>query len=168
MEQQADTADRPRPVGEQSADVDANAMPLAPVRRSLFSAAVMQHGRHPSNLGLLDRPDAIATLTGWCGEVMAISVRLDGEQITEATFMADGCLSTMACGDMLTTIARGLSLEAAARITPQELIAALDGLPQQNTHCAELAVNTLREAIDTHSRHEGTARQEGAVDHARS
>ena len=33
------------------------------------------------------------------------------------------------------------------KMTPEDLIAALDGLPEESVHCAELAVNTLREAI---------------------
>ena len=74
-------------------------------------------------------------------------LRLDGDRIAEASFWADGCLSTMACGDMLTTMARGMTLEDAAAITPEELIAALDGLPYKSHHCAELSVETLREAI---------------------
>ena len=32
-------------------------------------------------------------------------------------------------------------------ITPDELVAALDGLPDDHLHCAELAVMTLREAV---------------------
>ncbi len=74
-------------------------------------------------------------------------VRLDGDRIAEATFWAGGCLSTMACGDMLTTMARGKTLAEAAAITPEEVIAALDGLPLNSHHCAELSVETLREAI---------------------
>ena len=92
-------------------------------------------------------PDASASRVGWCGEVMEMYLRLDGDRIAEASFWADGCLSTMACGDMLTTMAQGMALEAAAAITPDELIAALDGLPYKSHHCAELSVETLREAI---------------------
>ncbi len=40
-----------------------------------------------------------------------------------------------------------MTLEDAAAITPEELIAALDGLPYKSHHCAELSVETLREAI---------------------
>ena len=70
-----------------------------------------------------------------------------GNRIVEASFWANGCLSTMACGDMLTTLAEGRTLAEAAAITPEELIAALDGLPLNGRHCAELSVETLREAI---------------------
>jgi nitrogen fixation NifU-like protein len=45
---------------------------------------------------------------------------------------------------------RGMSLEDAGAVAPQDLIAALDGLPEENVHCADLAVLTLQEAIANH------------------
>lgn len=125
-------------------DASHHVIELQPVS---FSAKAIQHGRHPANVGRMEHPDAHASRLGWCGEVMEMYLRLDGNRIAEASFWADGCLSTMACGDMLTTMARGMSLEDVAAITPEELIAALDGLPYKSHHCAELSVETLREAI---------------------
>jgi NifU-like protein involved in Fe-S cluster formation len=40
-----------------------------------------------------------------------------------------------------------MSLEEAGKITPEDLIAALDGLPKAKVHCANLVLNTLREAM---------------------
>ena len=117
------------------------------LRPAAFSAKAIQHGRQPTNVGRMERSDVHASRVGWCGEVMEMYLRLDGDRIAEATFWADGCISTMACGDMLTTMVRGMSCEDAAQITPEELIAALDGLPYKSHHCAELSVETLREAI---------------------
>lgn len=117
---------------------------LQPAR---YSAKAIQHGRHPANVGRMEKADAQASRVGWCGEVMEMYLRLEHDRIAQATFWADGCLSTMACGDMLTTMAQGRSLADAAAITPDELIAALDGLPFKSHHCAELSVETLREAL---------------------
>ena len=61
--------------------------------------------------------------------------------------MTDGCGSSMACGNMLTNMVQGMSLEEASEIDPEDLVRALDGLPEENAHCAALAVNTLRQAI---------------------
>jgi nitrogen fixation NifU-like protein len=127
-----------------SSDAFHHDIELQPVR---FSAKAIQHGRHPTHLGRMERPDAQASKAGWCGEVMEMYLRLDGDRIVEAAFWADGCLSTMACGDMLTTLAQGMKLAEAVAITPEELIAALDGLPYKSHHCAELSVETLREAL---------------------
>jgi nitrogen fixation NifU-like protein len=83
---------------------------------------------------------------------MEIYLRLNGERIEQACFMTDGCGPTVACGSTLTTIVHGLSLHEAGGITPEDLLEALGGLPEESVHCAELAVNTLREAITSRSR----------------
>lgn len=114
-----------------------------------FSPKAIQHARHPAYLGRMEQPDAEASRVGWCGEVMEMYLRFDRDRIAAASYWADGCLSTMACGDMLATMVHGMTLQDAARISPEELIAALDGLPLKSHHCAELAVETLRAAIDS-------------------
>jgi len=139
------SAEEPR----SSSDAFHREIELKPVS---FSAKAIQHGRHPTNVGRMEQPDAHASRVGWCGEVMEMYFRLDGDRIKEASFWADGCLSTMACGDMLTTMARGMTLDDATGITPEELIAALDGLPFKSQHCAELSVETLQEALAERSK----------------
>ncbi len=114
---------------------------------ALYSATVLQQARNPTNLGCMDAPDAHAVVTGSCGDTMAIYLRLRGSAIQEATFMTDGCCSSLACGNMLTNMVKGMSLEEASEIDPEDLVRALDGLPEENAHCAALAVNTLRQAI---------------------
>ena len=115
--------------------------------RALYSAKVIEEAHNPKNLGRMAVPDAYGIVHGWCGDTMEIYLRLDGDRIIEATFMTDGCGPTVACGSMFTTMVTGMPLEEAGAITPENLIAALDGLPEESLHCAELAVSTLREAI---------------------
>jgi nitrogen fixation NifU-like protein len=115
--------------------------------RALYSAKVLEQVRDPQHLGRMAAPDAQAVLTGWCGDTMEIYLRLNGSIIQEATFMTDGCGPSVASGNMLTTMVRGLTLDEANQINPEDLLVALDGLPEDSTHCAELAVDTLRQAI---------------------
>jgi nitrogen fixation NifU-like protein len=114
----------------------------------VFSLKVIEHAGRPKYIGRMEQPDGSSAVCGWCGEVMEFYVRMHGTTIAEASFMADGCVSTMACGDMLAEMAQGTSIQAAEAITPQELQAALGGLPYANQHCSELAVSALREALD--------------------
>jgi nitrogen fixation NifU-like protein len=116
--------------------------------RALYSAQVIEHARNPDNLRRMDRPDRAAAVTGWCGDTMEFYLRLDREgEIREAAFMTDGCGPTVACGSMLSSMVRGLSLEKALLVSKQELIDRLNGLPEESVHCADLAVNALRAAI---------------------
>jgi len=115
--------------------------------QALYSDKVIAEATHPSNMGRMATPDAYGSVHGECGDTMEMYLRLDDGRIAEATFITDGCAPTVACGSKLTTMVQGMSLAKAAEITSEELIAALDGLPAEHTHCAVLAVNTLREAI---------------------
>ena len=115
--------------------------------RALYSAKVSEEAHHPRNLGRMVEPDAYARVRGWCGDTVEIYLRLDAERIETAMFMTDGCGPSVACGSMLTSMVQGMSLEDASSIEPEDLLAALDGLPEESAHCAELAVSTLREAI---------------------
>jgi nitrogen fixation NifU-like protein len=115
--------------------------------RALYSAKVLEQVRDPQHLGRMEAPDAQAVLTGWCGDTMEIYLRLNGNTIQEATFVTDGCGPSVASGNMLATMVQGVALDEVNRINPQDLLLALDGLPEESAHCAELAVNTLRKAI---------------------
>jgi nitrogen fixation NifU-like protein len=115
--------------------------------QALYSATVIAEAHDPRNLGRMPEPDAQGLVHGWCGDTMEVYLRLEGERIKDVSFMTDGCGPTVACGSMLTRLVQGMSLEEASRIGPEDLIAALDGLPEGSVHCAELAVSTLHNAL---------------------
>jgi nitrogen fixation NifU-like protein len=120
--------------------------------REIYSPQVIEEALNPQNLRPMATSDAQATVRGWCGDTMQIYLRLNGDRIEQATFMTDGCGPSVACGSKLTQMVCGKSLEAADAVRPKDLLDALGGLPEESVHCAELAVNTLREAISIWSR----------------
>ncbi len=115
--------------------------------RAVYSDKVIEEFYHPKNLGRMSEPDVRGLVHGWCGDTMEFYLRLNGNKIQEITFATDGCGATIACGSMLTQMVTGKSLEEAGELLPDDLIEALDGLPEENGHCAELAVKTLQNAI---------------------
>lgn len=115
--------------------------------RAVYSDKVVDECFNPANLGRMAEADAHGLVHGWCGDTMEFYVQLNGERIERATFTTDGCGPTVACGSMLTRMVQGTSLEKAGAIRPQDLLDALDGLPEESLHCAELAVNTLQNAL---------------------
>lgn len=112
-----------------------------------YSARMIEEACRPRNRGMMLDPDGHAVLSASCGDTIELFLRLDGSRIVLAAFLTNGCAPTVACGSMLTTMVRGLTVEQAAAIDAGDLIIALDGLPPEHVHCATLAVNTLREAI---------------------
>lgn len=113
-----------------------------------FSDVAKQMIRQKLNMGCFDQPDASGKFTGSCGDSMQIQLMLDGDIIKEARYMTDGCGATMACGSMLTKMAMGKSLDDAMKISPADLLVALETIPEDHEHCLSLAVSTLRKAIE--------------------
>ena len=116
-------------------------------RQPIYSARVSAESSSPKNMANMSDPDAYGVIHGCCGDTMEFYLRLDGDRIVGATFATDGRESAIACGSMLTQMVRGMLLEEAGKVEPEDVIAALDGLPKGKLHCANLTVNTLREAI---------------------
>ena len=117
------------------------------VEPTTYSAKVIAESSNPTHKARMGGPDAWGIIHGCCGDTMEIYLRLNGERIAGATFMTDGRESAVACANVLCKMMCGLSHAEAGRITPEGVIAALDGLPPARVHCATLAVNTLKKAL---------------------
>ena len=121
--------------------------PVVPHTQTGFSDTVIQLIQRKENMGVLENPNAQGHFLGSCGDSMQIDLRLSDKMIMEAKFLADGCGATIACGSMITKMAITKTLDEAKKIAPDDLLLALDGLPEDHLHCAELAVMALREAV---------------------
>jgi len=115
--------------------------------RKIYSEAVIEHSMNPRNLGSLEDADGFARVTGPCGDTMSIWLKVNGDTIINASFTTDGCGTTIASGSMVTEMAKGKSIGEVRKISQQDVLDALGGLPDESKHCALLAANTLKEAI---------------------
>lgn len=113
-----------------------------------FSAIARELIRNKVNMGFFENPDACAKFTGWCDDTMQFQFLMEGEIIKDIRFMTDGCGATIACGSMLTKMAKTKSLSEARKITPNDLLAKLVSIPEDLEHCLSLAVYTLRLTIE--------------------
>jgi nitrogen fixation NifU-like protein len=115
--------------------------------RKIYSEAVVEHSMDPRNLGELEDANGFARITGPCGDTMSIWLKINGDTIINASFMTDGCGTTIASGSMVTETVKGKSISEAQKTTQRDVLDALGGLPQESGHCALLAANTLKAAI---------------------
>ena len=113
-----------------------------------YSAVFKDHLAHPRHAGQLADADATAELTNpACGDRLRLALRIHEGRIIAARFLAYGCPPTLACGSALTEMLEGMLIDEAARITRQQLIHALGGLPARKSHAAALAIETLQAAL---------------------
>ena len=115
--------------------------------RKIYSQTTIDHSMNPRNVGNMEDADGFAQLTGSCGDTMEIWLKVMDGIIVQATFYTDGCGTTIASGSMLTEMAKGKSITEAQKISQQNVLDALGGLPEESQHCALLAANTLKEAL---------------------
>lgn len=115
--------------------------------RKVYSETTIDHAMNPRNVENMEAVDGYASVTGPCGDTMDVWLRVKGDIIVEATFMTDGCGTTIAAGSMVTELAKGKSVSHAVRIGQEDVLTALDGLPDESKHCALLAANTMKAAV---------------------
>jgi len=116
--------------------------------RKVYSEAVIDHSMNPRNLGSMNAANGFARVTGPCGDTMEIWLRVRNDTIAGATFMTDGCGTTIAAGSMVTEMAKGKSVAQVWKVSQQDVLGALGGLPEESEHCALLAANTLKAAVN--------------------
>ena len=113
-----------------------------------YSDTFKDHLAHPRNAGEVEDADARAEQTNpVCCDRLRLSLRVRAGRIEAARFLAYGCPPTIVCGSVLTELIEGVMIEEAARLTRQEIIRAVGGLPARKGHAAALAVETLRAAL---------------------
>ena len=87
-----------------------------------------------------------------CGDVMWLYIKVGknkkGEEILkDIKFETFGCVAAIATSSVITELAEGKKLSEAMKITREEIVDSLEGLPPIKIHCSVLAASALSEAI---------------------
>ena len=112
-----------------------------------YSEQLKKEFLNPENIGKIENLDSWTRITGVCGDTVEIYLSVEKGMIKDIKFGTDGCGFTISCCSYLTRTVKGKSLEA-YQIKPEEIDEYFGGLPEENKHCAKLAVITLRAAIE--------------------
>jgi nitrogen fixation protein NifU and related proteins len=113
---------------------------------AVYSAELLDHFEHPRNAGGVESPDRTARLENpVCGDILELTLRLEdgGKRVADIRFRAKGCVPAMACGSAITELAKGKNLDDARKISREELIQKVGGLPQASAHASHLAIDAL-------------------------
>ncbi len=110
----------------------------------MYSSQVLDHFEHPRNSGTLADADASARIENpACGDVLELTVKVAEGRIAEIRFRAKGCVAAMACGSAVTELVSGKTMEEARKLSRDELVRAVGGLPVASSHASHLAMDTL-------------------------
>ncbi len=115
-----------------------------------YSPAFNDHLENPRNVGELPDATAVAEETNpICGDRLRLSLRVRNSRIEAAGFLAYGCPPVLVCGSVLSELLVGKTIEEARKLTRQEVLDAVGGLPSRRRHAAALAIETLHTAIES-------------------
>lgn len=132
-----------------------------------YTKTVLEHFMHPHNVGKLENADATATEgSPACGDMVKLYLKVDeaSKKIDDIKFESYGCASNIATGSIITDLAKGRTLDEAKQITWQKANEELGGLPPVKVHCAVLAVDALKTAIENYEHRHGLLKEKKPTD----
>ncbi len=134
---------------------------------ALYQEVILDHNRRPRNYGAMAGADReVAQRNPLCGDEMTVWLKLDGDAITDASFVGQGCAVSKASASLMTAAVKGRTrAEAEAlfdrmhRLVTGTLpadereglgaLAALSGVSRfpMRVKCASMAWHALHEAL---------------------
>jgi tRNA-uridine 2-sulfurtransferase len=117
------------------------------------SELIEQHLSAPHGLGALaGAPHTGAAGGAACGDLVRMSVHVEGDRVVAAGFEASGCAAVRAAGSAASELVEGMPVLAAALVSPEVVARELGGLGPSHMHAAELTCDALHRALGSAAR----------------
>src|SRR3954470_5507523 len=97
-----------------------------------------------------------------CGDLVRVSVAVEGDRVVDAGADASGCGAALAAASAVVALVRGRTLLDAARVDADAIAAELGGLLPGKRHAADPAEDALHRALGMAARHDAQLASEGA------
>lgn len=118
-----------------------------------YSKKVLEIFRNPKNIGEIKNADGIGKVGNpVCGDLMWLYLRVaknskNEEYIKDVKVKTFGCLGAISSSSILTEMVKGRTIEKSLKITKDQIVKELDGLPPIKVHCSVLSSDALKEAV---------------------
>ncbi|MCL6610696.1 MAG: iron-sulfur cluster assembly scaffold protein [Peptococcaceae bacterium] len=116
-----------------------------------YSEITLDHFNNPRNVGVAGNYNGYGRVGDpGCGDVCEMTVRIQNDIIEDIKFRVYGCAGAIATSSAVTVLAMNKKINEALKLTDDEVVEFLGGLPEKKQHCSLLALKALRQAIYDH------------------
>lgn len=122
----------------------------------MYRKVLIDHLDHPRNFGEFKEPDGLGIVESpHCGDLIRIFIKVEDDRITDIRFKSEGCGAAIASSSLATEMMKGKCLDDALAITGKQIATKLGGLPENKIHCAVLAQDALKIAVQDYRAQRG-------------
>lgn len=115
----------------------------------MYSKEVLKRFKKPKFVGEMKDADAVGEVGGFrCGDCMRVYLKVKDNKIKTIKFLTYGCMAAIASTDMMCELVKGKTLDKAYKMSNQDIVKGLKGMPAYKVHCSILGMRALRDAID--------------------
>jgi nitrogen fixation protein NifU and related proteins len=83
---------------------------------ALYEEVILDHNRSPRNWGEIPGARHVEGRNPLCGDRISLSVKVDGDVITDIRFMGEGCAISKASASMMTQALKGKTVSDAEKL----------------------------------------------------
>ena len=114
-----------------------------------YPKLLMEHFQSPRNVGEIADADGTGIVkNATCGDIMQMSIKVEGDVIVDAKFKTFGCGAAIATSSIITEKVKGKGIKEALRISDETAKEILNQLPPEKFPCFTLAADALRLAVE--------------------
>lgn len=115
---------------------------------SVYNQKILDHFLHPRNVGEIANANGYARIGDpTCGDFIKVWLRIENETIVDFKYKVFGCWGAISTTSVVSELAIGKSIREATKITDDDVVTALGGIPENKQHCSLLGVQGLRAAL---------------------
>jgi nitrogen fixation NifU-like protein len=114
----------------------------------MYSERLLDHFKNPRNVGELAAPAVTVEVSNpICGDILRLSVRFEGDRVSEARYKLRGCTASIAAGSALTEWMAGKTREDLTSLRPGIVEEVVGGLSAESKHAALLCVDGVKAVL---------------------
>jgi len=128
----------------------------------MYSKKVIDRFQNPQNGGGMHGANAVGEVNGKTGDIIRMYLKVDEKsmKIENSHFKAFGCCGTIVASDVACELIQGKTMDDALKVSSEEILDTMGGLPSEKRICAILAEQSIKAAVqDYYDRKEKEAKK---------